>query len=389
MTTAPPAPGRLTGTGTLDALVGDESRFLDEHWTRTPMLRTAAAPDRFRSVLTMDDIAGLLSSGALRLPHVRLVRDGLPVAESLFTRVRPIGHGTVTDAVDPAKLLSMFRIGATVVLDAVELLFPAVRDLCDRLADRLNCPVDAVAFLTPPDRKGLSPHIDDEDVFVLQLSGTKQWTVHEQLRPVPLTPGALPKDRLGPVALTPLLRPGDVMYVPRGTPHHAVSTGGHSLHLSLAARRPTLDARTTDAFRDALAAAGPDEDLDSLLAPDELLGRMLQRATSALRHISLPSDRARPEPADGSSLHSALLGLDALGRDGAHFTATGEVQLSDEDGGRVLADFGGFQARFPEAARPVLARLSAGLDVGTDEFGADATGALGQLLLRGAVRLTN
>lgn len=153
------------------------------------------------------------------------MRDGQQVAEGQYTGVRPIGHGTVTDAIVAEKVLSHFSLGATLVLDAVELLVPSVRALCGRLSASLGCPVDAVAFLTPPDRKGLSPHIDDEDVFVLQLSGTKQWTVHEQLRPVPLTPGVLSPSALGPVALTPLLSPGDVMYVPRGTPHHAVSTG--------------------------------------------------------------------------------------------------------------------------------------------------------------------
>ncbi|MFF9127555.1 cupin domain-containing protein [Streptomyces sp. NPDC014889] len=342
----------------LAPLVGDPESFLRSHWTRTPLLRRGASADAFAGLLTLPGVADLLTTRALRLPHLRLVRDGVQVAESQYTGVRRIGHGTVTDAIVPEKVLSHFSLGATLVLDAVELLVPAVREVCGRLARALACPVDAVAFLTPPDRKGLAPHIDDEDVFVLQLSGTKQWTVHDQLRPVPLTPGALPAGSLGPVALTPLLSPGDLLYVPRGTPHHAASTGGHSLHLSIAARRPTLGALTADTVLAALAAAGQDRDLDSLGPAEET---------------------------------------------GARYEATGAIGLRDAEDGTVEADFGRFRARFPAVARPVLTRLAAGEAVLAEDFvttdgegaasgvgpSGGGSGPLGQLLVRGALLLAS
>ncbi|MEF9914314.1 MULTISPECIES: cupin domain-containing protein [unclassified Streptomyces] len=386
----PPAPD---ADGELARLVGDPGTFLREHWTSTPLLRRAASDDAFAGLLTLAGVSDLLTTRALRLPHVRLVRDGQQVAEGQYTGVRPIGHGTVTDAIVAEKVLSHFSLGATLVLDAVELLVPSVRALCGRLSASLGCPVDAVAFLTPPDRKGLSPHIDDEDVFVLQLSGTKQWTVHEQLRPVPLTPGVLSPSALGPVALTPLLSPGDVMYVPRGTPHHAVSTGGHSLHLSLAARRPTLGALTADTVLAALREAAPDSDLDSLAPAEEIGALVRERATRALGLL-------RPAPAgpggtdgEGAALASVLHGLDALAAPGARYAATGAISLHDGEDGTVAADFGRFRAQFPAAARPALRRLADGETVHAGDFDPDdphavAGGALSQLLVRGALRLT-
>ncbi|MFJ8859021.1 cupin domain-containing protein [Streptomyces sp. NPDC102451] len=379
--------------GELARLVGDPETFLREHWTSTPLLRRAASADAFAGLLTLAGVSDLLTTRALRLPHVRLVRDGQQVAEGQYTGVRPIGHGTVTDAIVPEKVLSHFSLGATLVLDAVELLVPSVRALCERLAEALACPVDAVAFLTPPDRKGLSPHIDDEDVFVLQLSGTKQWTVHEQLRPVPLTPGVLSPSALGPVALTPLLSPGDVMYVPRGTPHHAVSTGGHSLHLSLAARRPTLGTLTADTVLAALREAAPDSDLDSLAPAEETGALVRERATRALGLLASAPTTSGGAEEEGTGLAGVLLGLDALAAPGARYAATGAISLHDGENGTVAADFGRFRAQFPAAARPVLQRLADGEAVHAGDFDPDdphavAGGALSQLLVRGALRLS-
>jgi hypothetical protein len=397
-TGTPAAPA--AGAHGLTPLVGDPETFLRFHWTRTPLLRRGASADAFAGLLTLPGVADLLTTRALRLPHVRLVRDGVQVAESQYTGVRRIGHGTVTDAIVPEKVLSHFSLGATLVLDAVELLVPAVREVCGRLAEALACPVDAVAFLTPPDRKGLAPHIDDEDVFVLQLSGTKQWTVHEQLRPVPLTPGALPADSLGPVALAPLLSPGDLLYVPRGTPHHAVSTGGHSLHLSIAARRPTLGALTADTVLAALAAAGQDRDLDSLGPAEETGALVRARLSHALDRLPAASPAA---PAEGAALAGVLHGLASLAVPGARYEATGAIGLRDAEDGTVEADFGRFRARFPAVARPVLTRLAAGEAVLAEDFvtkdregaasgggpSGGGSGPLGQLLVRGALLLAS
>ncbi|MFD8790060.1 cupin domain-containing protein [Streptomyces vinaceus] len=395
-TTTPAAPASAApsdGGGALAPLVGDAQEFLSRHWTRTPLLRRAVSPDAFAGLLSLEVLTGLLTTRALRLPHVRLVRDGQQVAESQYTGVRRIGHGTVTDAIDPGKVLSHFGLGATLVLDAVELLVPAVGALCERLAASLSCPVDAVAFLTPPDRKGLAAHIDDEDVFVLQLSGSKQWTVHEQLRPVPLTPGALPASALGPVALTPLLEPGDVLYVPRGTPHHAASTGGHSLHLSLAARRPTLTALTADTLLAALRAAGPDRDLNSLDPAQEIGALVHAQASGALARLDtvpVPVPAADGAGREGDALAGVLRALAALAVPGTRYAAGGGIALTYEEDGAVVADFGRFSARFPPSARGLLERLAAGGTAGAQEFttdGAAGTGTLSLLLVRGALRL--
>ena len=38
--------------------------------------------------------------------------------------------------------------------------------------------MQANAYITPPQNQGFSHHYDVHDVFVLQLAGEKEWTIH-------------------------------------------------------------------------------------------------------------------------------------------------------------------------------------------------------------------
>src|SRR5262249_40585968 len=76
----------------------------------------------------------------------------------------------------------------------------------------------------------------DADVLVLQVSGSKNWTV----KPGPATgdwrPGKTSEDP-GPSVLETLLSTGQVLYIPRGYAHAAVGhAGSMSAHLSLTIR---------------------------------------------------------------------------------------------------------------------------------------------------------
>ncbi|CAK9113954.1 unnamed protein product [Durusdinium trenchii] len=102
---------------------------------------------------------------------------------------------------------------------------PALCDLHQRLFAATGLSSGINAYLTPPDAIGKPPHVDDHDVLVLQLAGSKTWTLLDDARQtireqVPLTKG-------------------DVMYLPQGIPHHAAAMASHeaSLHLAVALHR--------------------------------------------------------------------------------------------------------------------------------------------------------
>ena len=88
--------------------------------------------------------------------------------------------------------------------------------------------------------RGFDPHYDVHDVFVLQTSGHKHWTVHEPVHADPLAsqPWTDHRDAIAqrvkdePVIDT-VLSPGDALYLPRGWVHSARALGALSIHLTI------------------------------------------------------------------------------------------------------------------------------------------------------------
>eukprot|EP00850_Spirogloea_muscicola_P019778 SM000199S05405 [mRNA] locus=s199:33566:36667:- [translate_table: standard] len=123
--------------------------------------------------------------------------------------------------------------------------------------------------------QGFSPHYDDIEAFILQIEGKKRWQCYaprnkEQILPRTSSPD-FTQEEIGEPILTVTLEPGDLLYMPRGTIHQAISSdSSHSLHL-------TISTAQSNSFIDYL---------------EILLPRALQLASEdfvALRR-SLPSD---------------------------------------------------------------------------------------------------
>ncbi|HSP28864.1 MAG TPA: cupin domain-containing protein, partial [Ilumatobacteraceae bacterium] len=174
--------------------------------------------DVFDDVFSLQALDDLVAHGA-RLPAVRMVADGAALAPSRFCSPTRLGGRNLDDVVDPAKVVARLADGATLVMQSLHRTSSSVGAFVARLQDELSHPVQANAYLTPPNAVGLAEHSDLHDVLAVQLHGSKRWWV----------------DGLGDVAM----RPGDVMYVPRGVRHRAETATETSLHLTLGVIRVT------------------------------------------------------------------------------------------------------------------------------------------------------
>ncbi|KAG8466389.1 hypothetical protein KFE25_002145 [Diacronema lutheri] len=111
--------------------------------------------------------------------------------------------------------------------------------LCALLQEHFGFATGCAAYLTPAGgSQGFPPHFDDVEVFVLQLEGAKRWRLYTRPNDA-AAPGAcvtteFAPDALGEPTAELELRPGDVLYLPRGVVHQAVSLDdSHSLHLTV------------------------------------------------------------------------------------------------------------------------------------------------------------
>ncbi|XP_050025934.1 ribosomal oxygenase 2-like [Dermacentor andersoni] len=110
-------------------------------------------------------------------------------------------------------------------------------EVLEKLECFFGCLVGCNVYITPPSAQGLAPHYDDVEVFIVQLEGEKCWRLYKP--PVKL-PRSYSKDfsidEIGQPTHEFTLKPGDLLYMPRGTIHQALtpeSSGTHSTHITI------------------------------------------------------------------------------------------------------------------------------------------------------------
>lgn len=156
-----------------------------------------------------------------------------------FTAPGGVGAG-IADQLSDDRLLALFAGGATLVLQGLHRTWAPLIDFCQQLAADLGHPVQANAYVTPSQNRGFDDHYDVHDVFVLQVAGEKQWRIRPPVHEAPLRDQTWERRRAAvqqAAQAEPLLdltmKPGDVLYLPRGFLHSATALGGTSTHLTL------------------------------------------------------------------------------------------------------------------------------------------------------------
>jgi lysine-specific demethylase/histidyl-hydroxylase NO66 len=218
------APPRPPGVGTADAgalarCVGDPDRFLAASWGRSASRWRGVDGHGFDDLLTLDDVDRFVTTHALRVPYVRLVRSDASIPEAAYTRSGRTGSRDVDGMLDPSKVANVFADGATIVLQGLHRWHEPVSRFCRDLELELGHPCQVNAYVTPPGAQGLAQHEDPHDVFVLQAFGTKRWHVG-------VPPG-------GGEPIEAALTAGDALYMPKGTPHRASAQEAVSGHLTV------------------------------------------------------------------------------------------------------------------------------------------------------------
>ena len=138
--------------------------------------------------------------------------------------------------------MEAFSRGATLLVPGLQHRLRRVRDLCRQFDNTmlsyglpLKQATTANAYVTPPQAQGFGVHYDNHCAVILQLHGSKTWTVYAPQDPLPVRrcTSVIAEDALGEIVMSVRLEPGDVLYVPRGFAHCAMSDNDASLHVTL------------------------------------------------------------------------------------------------------------------------------------------------------------
>jgi lysine-specific demethylase/histidyl-hydroxylase NO66 len=401
-----PVPVLDEPTPALDRIVAtDLATFTEQYWGRQALLsRAADLPRPFTDLLDEPAVDELVSERGLRAPFLRVAKGGQTLGDRAFTAPGGVGAG-IADQVSDSALVALFGDGATLVLQALHRVWPPIIDFVGALADELGHPVQANAYVTPPQNQGFDDHYDVHDVFVLQVSGAKRWRIHapvweSPLRDQPWTDrrAAVQRAAAEPPLIEAVLEPGDCLYLPRGFLHAATALGGVSTHLTLGVHTWTRYTLAEQLTAQALRSLAGDAELRASLAlgtdagrPDTL-GADVERVRAALLDavratdvdtlaaVLKRSDRASRRPAPVGPLRQldtvAALEPSTLLRLREHLAAT-----LDQAGGRsVLRSRAGELVLDEADVAPVKTLLDEG-----HAAAADLGDALARRLLLGAV----
>lgn len=197
-----------------------------------------------------------------------LLRSWPSTIEAHLPDLRDESSSITTNTTDAAKL---FRNGMGLLFNEVQTISPLLKNWLEALRKDLG--LSALTYgrcliYATPDGKGTSPHFDQNINFVLQVHGTKTWRLAPNTYVInPMTRhtmGTQPDSELDeyleddlPSAMsanaeTVVLKPGSVLFVPRGY-WHSTEAQSEALALNFTFTAPTWIDLFTTALRSRLA----------------------------------------------------------------------------------------------------------------------------------------
>jgi ribosomal protein L16 Arg81 hydroxylase len=206
-------------------------QFLAEYWTKK-FLHLSGAKGRFTPILPWEELNHILEWHPPPQPQLRLFQEGV-----MMDLRRYIDGPVGSLMLNAGGLIALLAQGASMVLDSVNQVAPAVAHLTHSMESALSCACVANLYAGWKTQKGFDVHFDSHEVFVLQLSGRKRWQVFAPTRLHPLTNDIEPaaKPTVPPI-WEGIINDGDFLYLPRGFWHVAYPLDEPSMHISWGAQ---------------------------------------------------------------------------------------------------------------------------------------------------------
>lgn len=214
--------------------------FLTQYWQKKPLLiRNAFAG--IESPLTAEELAGLSCEDNINARLV-LEKDGDypwqaqhgPFAESRFAEL-PETHWSL-------------------LISDMEKCLPETASLVKPFRFLPDWRLDDLMISYAPTGGSVGAHVDDYDVFLIQLSGQRLWQISEHYSPETLSDVDLRILKNFTAEQEWLCSPGDLLYLPPGVAHHGVAQScknaqgldQHCMTASIGFRAPSLKTITSD-----------------------------------------------------------------------------------------------------------------------------------------------
>lgn len=213
------------------------AEFHAEYEGRRPLHIPAGEGQAKRQLLTWNAFNALLNqSNVWTSERLQLMLPDAPVPPEQYCRPKRTPEGHVWRP-SPAKVEVFLSAGASILANDVLTLHAPVTRAGGALGEAFAAEVGASVFCSFKGGRAVGAHYDVHEVFAIQTEGEKVWNLYEgrEIDPVGYPPGMVQADfdrNRGRLVSTITMRPGDVLYMPRGFYHDTVTPDQPSLHVS-------------------------------------------------------------------------------------------------------------------------------------------------------------
>lgn len=197
--------------------------FMRRHWQKKPLLARQALPGV---------VPPLTRSEMFALAEHDDVESRLIVQDAARASGWTLRHGPV-----PRRSLpSTKRPKWTLLVQGLDLHVPAARALLERFRFVPDARMDDLMISYATDGGGVGPHLDNYDVFLIQVHGRRRWRIGRctdesfvEGVPLKLLRNFEPEEEH-------VLEPGDLLYLPPRWGHDGIAEGGECMTCSVGFR---------------------------------------------------------------------------------------------------------------------------------------------------------
>ncbi len=219
-------------------------KFFQDYCHKRP-LHIAGQAGKFASVMSWDDMNRMLDMAVWTARSLQLSLDRQRIPPAAFCSTTVDRNQMQVMQPDAPKLLGFLKRGASLLLNEIETLHPGTRSVMETIEAAHGGRGNANLYCSWKQHQAFDSHYDRHEVYALQIIGEKRWRIYEGRAENPIEHPAflnLPQseyDRMkGAVADEIIMRPGDLLYLPRGQFHDALASSDASVHVTFSCSEP-------------------------------------------------------------------------------------------------------------------------------------------------------